>query len=1116
MSLIRKLTIDRLSGRLRRWLVDPHPSLMGPAHRREAYFLSSALLTLILLFGTHDIVRSIYTPPFHPPWYGYLFLLAGYGVSRTRKYRFAAGSTILTFPIVIIAMTATGTMPEPRAMLSFMLFSVLIASIFFSVWETLIVAAGVTTILFILPYANIPHLESFDAISVPFTFTVIGSLLILLLMAHRSATERERELDISAVSTRLRMAIRAGMVGTWDWNLESGDIVWSETAPGVFGVEADVLGRSFATFLSLVHPDDREFVRRSVDFVLEDQGELRPVEFRVVRPDGTLRWMSSIGHAFADDSGRMVRLVGMINDVSDRIQTQRSLERQVKELGALSNIGFVCTQTQTPDELIGRVTEIVGTTFYPDNFGILLVDDEGKLLRHHPSFRINAPGASIADIRVGEGVAGTTAQRGEVRRVNDTLRDPNYIALTANMRSEICVPIKTADRIIGVIDAESAKVNAFSDDDERLLVTIATELAVALQRLRAEHDLREKEALLARSQQVAHLGTWDWDLPTNVTSGSEEMAKIFGDAVGTNSGFSFDRIHPEDRPLVDAIMRTAMETRVIPQTEFRIIRTDGKVRTLVGQGEVQVDSRGIPQRVIGTALDITELRQAEDKFAMAFRSIQDAMAILRIPTGEFQEVNDGFVRMIGYTRAEAIGRTPRQLGMWKDSEDELRFRSELTDSRTVRNLEVHLLDKDRTEHACLVSSEIIQLDGEPFAVTMVRDISDRKLLEERLLQSQKLESIGRLAGGIAHDFNNYLSAILGYTDMAGKLAENNEKLSEYLKNIRSASDRAANLTRQLLGFARKQIIEPRIVSLNAVIEDADKMLRRLIGEDVNFVFRPGRNLPRVKIDPNQFDQVLVNLAVNARDAMVSGGTITITTSRVMLNDGDPRLRTDATGRHFVVMSIQDTGTGIPADVRKHIFEPFYTTKEQGRGTGLGLSTCLGIVEQNGGMIWVNSVKGKGTTFEVLLPEVKEFGTAVQEDKHTELPRGSETVLFVEDEHMLRDIGVETLRGLGYKVFSAANGPEALLFATTFKGIINILVTDVVMPKMSGRYLAEQVLKFRPATKVLYTSGYTESVISEHGILNPGISLLQKPYSPAILAARVRQILDGTAVEHAGS
>ena len=288
----------------------------------------------------------------------------------------------------------------------------------------------------------------------------------------------------------------------------------------------------------------------------------------------------------------------------------------------------------------------------------------------------------------------------------DVTQDPDYILLSVGMRSEICVPILSGERVLGVINAESHRPAVFTEADERLLTTIATEISIAMLRIQAEQDLKEKEDLLARSQALAHLGSWEWDLPTNRTRISEELSKILGRSQGSETPLSLSLVSPEDRQLVETIVRSALQTSVIPQTEFRIIRADGKARTVVGQGMVITDARGIPVKLTGTALDITELRQAEDKFAKAFRTIQDAMAIFRMPGGELVEVNEGFIKMSGYARNEALGRTQRTLGMWERPDDEERIRTALQTDGSIRNYAANFYDKERKLHSCLVSGEV--------------------------------------------------------------------------------------------------------------------------------------------------------------------------------------------------------------------------------------------------------------------------------------------------------------------------------------------------------------------------------------------------------------------------
>ena len=409
-------------------------------------------------------------------------------------------------------------------------------------------------------------------------------------------------------------------------------------------------------------------------------------------------------------------------------------------------------------------------------------------------------------------------------------------------------------------------------------------------------------------------------------------------------------------------------------------------------------------------------------------------------------------------------------------------------------------------------------DGEIIGVIGVAlDITDRKHLADQLRQSQKLQAVGELAGGVAHDFNNLLMVVKGHAEMLldrlpGASAERQSPARQNVEQIQQAAERAAGLTRQLLAFSRMQVLQPRVLDLNEVVAGMIQMVSRVIGANIELAFLPGANLGRVKADPSQIEQVALNLVVNARDAMPDGGRLTIETSNVHLDRDYATEHAVVDPGHYVMLTVSDTGIGMDAATQARIFEPFFTTKSQGRGTGLGLATVYGVVKQSGGYVWVYSEVGHGTTFKVYLAMVQ----APVEKKAPEKPEsghepGTETILFVEDEQSVRELVTEYLLARGYKVLDAGDGVEALEIASTHKGKIHLLITDVVMPRLSGRELAARLASARPDLKVLYISGYTDDSVFRHGVLEGGMAFLQKPFNLTALATKIRGILDGVPI-----
>jgi PAS domain S-box-containing protein len=415
--------------------------------------------------------------------------------------------------------------------------------------------------------------------------------------------------------------------------------------------------------------------------------------------------------------------------------------------------------------------------------------------------------------------------------------------------------------------------------------------------------------------------------------------------------------------------------------------------------------------------------------------------------------------------------------------------------------------KDGREFPVEVSLSYIETEEGLFAIAFVNDISQRKHLEEQLLQAQKMDAVGRLAGGVAHDFNNMLTVVQGYTRMILDELSPVDPLRECADEIYRAADRASALTNQLLTFSRRQIIQPRVINVNTVVVHVEKMLRRLIGEDIDLHLHLASEVGNIRADPSHIEQAIVNLVVNARDAMPFGGRITIETSDITLDETYSRSHVGVQPGPFVMIAVSDTGQGMDAETRRRIFEPFFTTKGRGKGAGLGLTIVYGTVKQVGGDIWAYSEPGQGTTLKMYFPRVVDV---VEEEPHEESApppaEADETILVVEDEKAVRDLTVRILRRLGYSVLVASGGEAAIEIAKSYEGKISLLLTDVVMPNMSGRQVADQLLALRPGLKTLYLSGYTDSTVVHHGVLEKGLDFLPKPFSRDVLAQKIREIL----------
>jgi hypothetical protein len=514
-----------------------------------------------------------------------------------------------------------------------------------------------------------------------------------------------------------------------------------------------------------------------------------------------------------------------------------------------------------------------------------------------------------------------------------------------------------------------------------------------------------------------------------------------------------------------------------------------------------------------------KIKDAEDRYRALLEAAPDAMVIVAAD-GRIALVNGQTERLFGYMRDEMLGRPVEMLIPEALRARHVERRAEFHENPRTRPMSGGVSLLARTKSGAEIPVEIslspFRTSEGLFAIATIRDIGERKRAEaalqraeEQLRQAHKMEAIGSLAGGIAHDFNNLLSVILSYASLVLDELKPGDPIRGDIEQMRTAGERGARLTQQLLAFGRQQMLAPKILDLTQVVDGIEGMLRRLLGEDVEVSLLTTRGLGKVVADPGQIEQILINLAVNARDAMPEGGKLTIETANVQLDEAYAAEHLGVVPGPYVMLAVTDTGVGMDAATRERVFEPFFTTKAKGKGTGLGLSTVFGIVKQSGGHIWIYSEPGEGTTFKVYLPRTDQTATAPEAPSPpppTDL-RGSETVLLVEDEEQVRVLGCAILRRSGYNVLEAQNGGEALLICEQYKGKIHLLLTDVVMPLMSGRQLAERLAPLRPDMKVLYTSGYTDTAIVHHGVLDAGIAFLQKPITPGSLLRRVREVLD---------
>ncbi len=809
---------------------------------------------------------------------------------------------------------------------------------------------------------------------------------------------------------------------------------------------------------------------------LKVNGKITNYEVTLKHRDGRPVFVVTNSFLFYDKFGRALGVEGIFTDVTQRKQTEEkftkvfmmtpggiSITRMSDGLIIDTNLGF--------NDITGwERSEVLGRTVWEVNFWANAVDR---------TFLVD-------ELRAGRNVKQHEFQ---FRRKDGTLGNGMYSARSVQIAGEMCILFVLTD-----ITRRKEMDRKLRENEDRLRVIAKNVPGVVFQ---------------FYATQKGKLG---------LSYANERMTDILGLQINDLEALFPEilaHVHDEDRGELLASIERAVAACAPWNYEGRFIKPSGEMIWFNG---LSTPTR-LEDRIVfdGILLDVTGRKLAEEKFSRIFMMTPDFISITRLSDGLILEANTGVERIVGWTRSEAIGRTAEDLRLWADPEVRNLILSELLAKREVLYREVRFRRKDGSIRIGIYSGRLIQIADEMCLISIMQDITDRRRdeeerqrLQEQLFQAQKIESVGRLAGGVAHDFNNMLAVILSQTEMALMKVAPTSPFYGDLQEIAKAAERSAELTRQLLAFARKQTINPRVLDLNQTVTGMLSMLRRLIGEDIRLEWIPGAGLRPVKMDPSQLDQILANLCINARDAIAGVGEIVIETANVVFDEAYCALHPGHVPGNYVSLVVSDNGCGMDKETLANLFEPFYTTKASGLGTGLGLATVYGVVRQNDGVLSVSSEPNKGSSFRIFLPGQERAVEPLRESGAGEtetITHGQETILLVEDEPGVLMVNQAILETLGYHVLGAATPSKALRLAGEHDGTIHLLMTDVVMPEMNGWELSQRLMQSHPKLKRLFTSGYTADVIAHQGILESGVHFIPKPFTVQALSAKLREVLD---------
>ena len=900
-------------------------------------------------------------------------------------------------------------------------------------------------------------------------------------VTHRKATEHALQVG----EERWKLAVEGSRDGIWDRNLETGEVFYSRRWKEMLGFQEDEVAGTHSEWASRIHPEERASVLAAVQNHLDGESPFYQAEYRMQCKDGGWKWVLARGAVVSRAAdGSVLRFVGAHTDITERKLAEdrlRDSEERLAKVFQCSPAAIVLTDPWAG----GRVIEVN--------------DAFEKITGYRRDEIVGRPEAGYW----------VFADPLEFDRAQRCFLESGRLS-----NFEFRVRRKDGEIRTCVTSAESIHVNG-------KLCCVSATIDIT-ERRRTEEALRRSEAKYRAIVENSNDGILFADADGVILERSPSYRLINGYTDDERVGrIGFDTIHPDDLALVRGIWSEVLrDPGILHQINYRIRHKDGTwrwvevtVQNLLGNPNVQalvLTSRDITERLrTQQALDqtrsnLTALIESTDELIWSVDTAHGMLTCNRA-FAEHLRKNYGFDLRLGDVHYErqpaAVAQKWQALYQRALAEGPCRIECVIAGGRTVE-----------------FSLSPILIGGARVGVSVFgKDVTERNLagaqrekLWEQLAQAQKMESIGLLAGGIAHDFNNLLTVINGYSQLALSQLKVGDPLSVQLGEILQAGRRAAGLTRQLLAFGRKQVMQPRVLDLNLVVQEMQPMLRRLVGEDVEVSLTLCAESPTLHADPHQLEQVIMNLAVNARDAMPAGGSLLIETGLVDGDDShaaaDSAMNTEMRPGRYAMLSVSDTGVGMDQATLQRVYEPFFTTKEAGHGTGLGLSMVQGIVAQSGGYINVSSQPGQGTTFKIYLPALA--GAPIDREKPVEVPalRGTETILVVEDQAEVCDYATAVLREYGYRVIQASNTDEALLICEREPAVIHLLLTDVVMPGTSGPELAARLATTRPGMKTVFMSGYSDDAIANHGVLGEGTHFIQKPFSPEDLAGKVRTVL----------